>query len=277
MKVKVLLFPLSIVIVIAASVFWIQPEISSALALRTQDNQVRVRLDQMGQVIANIDTLDSSLTENDGDRRFVETYLPKMESDDVIIDEVNFLASESGVLLVSADLKSVSSDLAKEAALQVQAETERTEVISNSSGSLLNTGMSSEPDLLFTKSSPDARVRSTEVSVSALGKYDQIKAFIDRVYHANHFQSFVSIDIAKKSQEQSGAEPVSATPDILNADMVIQFSMLPETMLSSGTLLDTFKTSSFNLAVVQDLRGRVTSELPMLDATPSERSNPFLR
>ncbi|MFZ1735471.1 MAG: hypothetical protein WAU31_00885, partial [Candidatus Moraniibacteriota bacterium] len=128
MKVKLLLFPLSIVIALAVGVFWIQPGISSALMLRTKDGQAQARLDQMDQVIANIDTLDSSLTKNDGDRQFVETYLPKMGSDDVIIDEVNFLAGESGILLVSTDLKSVSSDLTKAVALQMQAERDRAEV-----------------------------------------------------------------------------------------------------------------------------------------------------
>ncbi|QQR77082.1 MAG: hypothetical protein IPJ67_02910 [Candidatus Moraniibacteriota bacterium] len=277
MKVKLLLFPLSIVIALAVGVFWIQPGISSALMLRTQDSQAQARLDQMDQVIANIDTLDSSLTKNDGDRQFVETYLPKMGSDDVIIDEVNFLAGESGILLVSTDLKSVSSDLTKAAALQVQAESDRAEVAANSPGSLLNTGMPSDQELLFTKSSPDARVRSTEVSVSVLGKYDQIKAFVDRVYHANHFQGFVSVDIAEKPQGKTEVESADVAPDVLSADMVIRFGVLPETTLSSGVLLDTFKTSAFDLAVVQDLRGRVTTELPMLDATPSERPNPFVR
>lgn len=277
MKVKTLIFPLSIVIVIATGVFWIQPEISSALALRMKDSQVQARLDQIGQVIANIDTLNGNLMENDGDRRFVETYLPKMENDDTIIDEINFLASESGVLLVSTDLKSVSSDLAKAAALQVQTEAERAEVVSNSPGNLLSAGAPSETELLFTESSPNARVRSTDVSVLVFGKYDQIKTFIDRMYHANHFQSFVSIDISKKPQEQS-VEPAVVAPDVLNADMVVRFSALPETILSSGVLLDTFKTPYFtNSSTVQDLRGRVTSELPMLDATPSKRSNPFLR
>ncbi|MGB2791756.1 MAG: hypothetical protein WBC29_04365 [Candidatus Moraniibacteriota bacterium] len=277
MKVKLLLFPLSIVIALAVGVFWIQPGISSALMLRTKDGQAQARLDQMDQVIANIDTLDSSLTKNDGDRQFVETYLPKMGSDDVIIDEVNFLAGESGILLVSTDLKSVSSDLTKAAALQVQAESDRAEVAANSPGSLLNTGMPSDQELLFTKSSPDARVRSTEVSVSVLGKYDQIKAFVDRVYHANHFQDFVSVDIAEKPQGKTEVESANVAPDVLSANMVIRFGVLPKTTLSSGVLLDTFKTSAFDLAVVQDLRGRVTTELPMLDATPSERPNPFVR
>lgn len=277
MKVKLLLFPLSIVIALAVGVFWIQPEISSVLALRTQDAEVVARLVQMDQVIANIDTLDRSLAENDGDRQFVEIYLPKVGSDDSIIDEVNFLAGESGILLVSTGLKPVSSDIAKAAALQVQAESERAEVASNSPGSLLNTGSVASPELVFTKSSPDARLRSIEVSVSALGKNDQIKSFADRLYHANHFQKFVSLDITQKPQGQLGSESASTAPDVLSADMILQFGVLPATVVSSGVLLDTFQSPAFKVSVVQDLRARVTNELPQLDAVPAERPNPFLR
>ncbi len=277
MKVKLLLFPLSIVIALAVGVFWIQPEISSALALRTQDADAMARLAQMDQVIANIDALDRNLAENDGDRQFVEMYLPKTGSDDSIIDEVNFLAGESGILLVSTGLKSVSSDIAKAAALQVQAESERAEVASNSPGSLLNTGSVASPELVFTKSSPDARLRSIEVSVSALGKYDQIKSFADRLYHANHFQKFVSLDITQKPQGQLGSESASTAPDVLSADMILQFGVLPATVVSSGVLLDTFQSPAFKVSVVQDLRARVTNELPQLDAVPAERPNPFLR
>lgn len=277
MKVKLLLFPLSIVIALAVGVFWIQPEISSALALRTQDADAMARLAQMDQVIANIDALDRNLAENDGDRQFVEMYLPKTGSDDSIIDEVNFLAGESGILLVSTGLKSVSSDIAKAAALQVQAESERAEVASNSPGSLLNTGSVASPELVFTKSSPDARLRSIEVSVSALGKYDQIKSFADRLYHANHFQKFVSLDITQKPQGQLGSESASTAPDVLSADMILQFGVLPATVVSSGVLLDTFQSPAFKVSVVQDLRARVTNELPQLNAVPAERPNPFLR
>ena len=171
----------------------------------------------------------------------------------------------------------MSSDIAKAAALQVQAESERAEVASNSPGSLLNTGSVASPELVFTKSSPDARLRSIEVSVSALGKYDQIKSFADRLYHANHFQKFVSLDITQKPQGQLGSESASTAPDVLSADMILQFGVLPATVVSSGVLLDTFQSPAFKVSVVQDLRARVTNELPQLDAVPAERPNPFLR
>lgn len=277
MKVRLILFPLAIVIALAVSIFWIQPEISSAISLREQDNAVSARLAEMDRVIANIDSLDKTLSENSGDRQFVETYLPSKMSDDSIIDEVNFLAGEAGILLISAQMKPISSELAQMAKQQTQTNAEQTEIASNSPGSLVASGASSGSEVVFTASSPDARIRSTEVSISVLGKYDQIKTFADRIYHANHFQNFVSMDISRKVDVQ--VEPKSSTlaSDVLDATFVIRFGALPITSVSSGVFLDTFKSPTFQLAVVQDLHGRVASELPALIVSPTERPNPFLR
>ncbi len=277
MKVRLILFPLAIVIALAVSIFWIQPEISSALSLREQDNAASARLAEMDRVIANIDSLDKALSENSGDRQFVETYLPSKMSDDSIIDEVNFLAGEAGLLLISAQMKPISSELAQMAKQQTQTNAEQTEIASNSPGSLVASGASSGPEVVFTASSPDARIRSTEVSVSVLGKYDQIKTFADRVYHANHFQKFVSMGISRKVQVQVEPKSSMLAPDVLDATFVVRFGALPMTSDSSGIFLDTFKSPTFQLAVVQDLRGRVASELPALTVSPTERPNPFLR
>jgi hypothetical protein len=278
MKVKLLLFPLSIIVALALAIFWIQPEFTSALSLRDQKNAAEAQLAQIDRVIANIDALDRSLTENAGNEQFVKTYLPKTGSDDVIIDEVNFLAGESGLLLVSTGLKPISSEIVQAVTKEAQAAADRAELATASPGSLINTGASPVgTGITFVSSSPKARVRSTEVSVAVFGKYDQIKAFIDRVYHADHFQNFVSVAVAQNAEKQASANSAPAAPDMLNATIVIRFGVLPETAISRGVFLKTFDIPTFDLAVVSDLRGRVTAELPILDAMPSERPNPFLR
>ncbi len=281
MKVKILLFPLSIVIAITLSIFWIQPEISTIFSLRTQKDAVGARLVEIDQVISNIAALDRSLNENTEDEQFVETYLPKAGSDDRILDEVNFLSGGSGVLLVSTGLKRVSSDAAQVAQQVVQAEADKAEIGSATpESSLLNIGSSSDSAMVFVPSSPKVRVRSTDVSVSALGKYDQIKAFVDKIYRANSFQNFLSVKVSQKAEERQGSASSPAVPtvsDVLSVDMVIRFGFLPSTSVPHGSFLDTFKKPSFNLTTIQDLRSRATSELPLLDVTPPGRANPFLR
>lgn len=278
MKVKLLLFPLSIVVAIALAVFWTQPELTRALSLRDQNSAVMAQLSEIDRVIANINALDQNLTENSGNEQFVKTYLPKTGSDDIIIDEVNFLASESELLLVSTGLKPIASETVQAVEQQAQAAAEQKEIAENSPKSLINTGeVASETGITFTPSSPKSRVRSVDVSVLVFGKYDQIKAFIDRVYRANHFQNFISVNVDQKTEKQTAANAVPVAPDMLSATLMIRFGILPEAVVSQGVFPKTFDTPTFDLAVISDLRSRVASELPALDAMPSERPNPFLR
>lgn len=280
MKVKLLLFPLSLVIALAVSIFWIQPTISSALSLRDQKAKEEQHLLEINRVVSNIDALDRNLNENMGNEQFVLTYLPKEGSDDRILDEINFLAGESGLLLVSTGLKSVSSEAATAISKQVQAAEEQAELKAVSPGSFVGTKSSSTAMTEFVVSSPSELVRSTEVSVSAFGTYEQIKAFVDRIYRANHFHSFLSVKVAERMVGENGASQVpgvSNASDVLNVSMKIRFGMLPPTKVSSGVLLKTFDQSVFDFSPVQTLRTRVTNELPLLDATASGRPNPFLR
>lgn len=281
MKVKILLFPLSLVIALAFGIFWVQPEVSAIFLLQSQKAEIESRLSEADRVIANIDTLDRSLTENAGDVQFVSTYLPKEGRDDRVIDEVNFLAGESGLLLVSTGLSRVASQVAQVAAEEVAAATAQAELDAAMPGSYINNaGTPAGSKITFVASKPSAKVRSTDVSVSVLGKYEQIKAFTDRIYRADNFQSFLSLDVSKKPQGQAGSQSVSAeatASDVLSADIKVRFGVLPQTMVTPGVFLKTFDSPKFDLAVVQDLRGRVTSELPVLDVTTLERVNPFLR
>lgn len=271
---KLLLFPLSLVIALAFSIFWIQPEISSVFSLRLEKEDAEKRLVRTEEVISNIDALDRSLNENMGNEQFIKTYLPQSGSDDRILDEMNFFAGESGLLLASAKLERVSSEVALAAEQAAKAAAEQEEIRSASPGSLLNTGTSSVSDA-YVSSSPAARVRSANVSLSVFGKYEQIKAFIDRVYRADHFQRFLSVEV--KSATQNGPTSAPIAPDTLTASLKVQFSFLSKTTVAKGTFLEAFKKPNFDLSVVQDLRDRATNTVPSLEAVPSARQNPFVR
>lgn len=287
MKVKILLLPLSIVIAIAVSILWIQPGLSAALALRSQVGEARTRLQQIETVIANIDSLDKSLNENNGNESFVRTYLPEKSSDDRILDQVNFLAGESGVLLISTGVKRLSSEAALAAASVAEANADKAELekasASRSLSQLASDGsMENSQPPVFVSSSPEARVRSMDLSVSVFGKYEQIRDFIDRIYHANHFQSFMAVAISSRTDQKQGALPsdtpaVSTSPDMLEGNMVIRFGSLPPSSVSQGTFLMAFSEPQFNFSPVQSLRERVTRELSPLSVSPSPRPNPFLR
>ena len=278
MKVKLLLFPLSIVIALALGIFWIQPMASEALMLRAKVNSAQEKLDKISQVVSNIDRLDRSLDENNGNEVLVRTYLPEKGSDDRILDEVNFLSGDSGLLLLATGMDRVSSEaaLAAQAASEAAADKAELDSVSASRG-LIAPDSSSSTLPVFVSSSPMSRIRSVDVSISVFGKYEQIRDFADRIYHANHFQRFLSVDIKKKEAKKEGDAAPETAPDVLEGNIVVRFSFLPTAHVSEGSFLVAFDRSSFDFGLVQDLLVRATREISPLTVAPTPRSNPFLR
>lgn len=279
MKVKILLFPLSLTIVFAISIFWTKPEISSALIVKESVVNSKSRLEKVSAVVGNISTLDRSLNEKSEDERFVGKYLPKIGSDERILDQANFLAGESQILLVSAKLENVPNKLVQEAANQIELDAERKEVMNASPGNIFGGGSSSSTDVVFVDTNPESRMRLTKVSLSVMGKYDQIKSFVERMYRADYFHRFVSLKIGKDTSLQGDASesPQAKDPEILSVEAVVEFASLPEASVDKGSFLKAFEKPSFDYSIVENLRTRASGEILPLDASPSGRSNPFLR
>lgn len=280
MKVKILLFPLSVVVAIALMIFWVKPEVVAVLDLRAQTKNAHSTLDQMNTIVSNIDTLDRSLNENAGNESFVLTYLPQTGSDDRLLDEVNFLASESGLLFTSVGMKRISSEVVQAAEAASQAIADQAELKAAAPSQEIFSGGESISLPTFVSSSPNDRLRSVDVSVTAFGRYEQIKDFVDRIYHANHFQNFLTVDIVEKPEvkdQQSTDVALPMESGALGANITIRFGYLSKINVPQGTLLVAFQQPRFDFGPVDRLRQRVTREISPLDALPSSRPNPFLR
>lgn len=276
MKVKILLFPLALVVALAMGIFWIKPEISAILTLRKELDGAEAKLAQINGVLSNIDTLNQSLDENVGNETFVGTYLPATESDQRILDEVNFLAGESGLLLFSADVDHVASELIQNVQASVQEAQMQAELGQSTPGAILPVA-SSVTLPQFVASSPKEQVRSVDVVLSVFGKYDQIKTFLDRVYHSNHFQRFLKIEVGEKLVTGTTQMPDSGSAETLESKITVRFGYLPAVKVAPGTFLASFNTDQFDFTTVRNLRERVTKEIPPLQVSPAARSNPFLR
>lgn len=276
MKVKILLFPLAIVIALSLSIFWIQPEIASVRSFLTQKEEAEKTLEKTEKIISNIETLFSSLGGNPDDEAFVLKYLPRVDYDDRLLDEVNYLAGDSGLFLSSVAFERSSNMEAAMAAAAAELAKEQSEGNTTYipvSGDQSSDG-SGTPNL-----SPEAYLSFSDVAVSAHGKYDQIKAFMEKMYRADHFQSFRSVEIVSETDEKkSEMDPLISFPvDVLRANIIVRFSALKMLHVERSSRLDEFSEPEFKLDTIQALRERVSNQLASLDAISSQRGNPFFR
>ena len=102
---------------------------------------------------------------------------------------------------------------------------------------------------------------------------------LDVYKRQDHFHRFLSLKIGEDAPSGGSASGESETkdPEVLTAEAVIEFAFLPESSVERGVFLTAFEKSSFDYSIVEELRVRASREIPLLDASPSGRSNPFLR
>lgn len=279
MNVKMLLFPLSLVIAIAVGVFWIQPALTEVLDKRATVDVANQNLQQVQTIAANVAVLSRNLDDNTDREQLIVTYFPKAQDDERMIDVSNFLASESGILLSSVKMELMKSELVQSAAARQSAQSEIKEVGEVSPTSAAATAVALAPALTLVQSSPETRMRAEDVTLSVLGRYEQIKMFLEKLYRSNRLNQFRAISIQTPSQssgnQSEGATAISS--DILQGTFTVRFSFLPVASLDEGTYVPIFEKTAFDFKVADDLQGMITSVVAPLDVTPSPRSNPFVQ
>ncbi len=281
MKIKLLIFPTALFVAIVVVIFYIVPEISVLLDLRGRERTASARFDGVKGITSNIDSLDRDMAQNSSGVTLIDEYIPNKENDSRLLDSVNLFASESAVVLSSAIVK---HETRKTPDLNISQEVVLTDDANGTDGQ--STDDVSDPSFdalgvpIFVSSDAKSRVQYTEMTVSLFGKYEQIKNFIDKLYHSNiaHKLSSVSIQIpSKDAAVVDSIQEVALSADMLQAQLLIQYPLLKTKSVVPGTFLDAFDNSSIQLSTIQDLQERATSRVEPLQVTPSPRVNPFVR
>ena len=272
-----LLFPLSLIIAIAVGIFWIQPALTEMLDKRATIDTASQNLQQVQTIAANVAVLSRNLDDNADREQLVVTYFPKMQDDERMIDVSNFLASESGILLSSVKMEQIKSELVQSAATRQSAQEEIREVGEVSPTSAAATAVALSPALTLVQSSPETRMRAEDVTLSVLGRYEQIKMFFEKLYRSNRLNQFRMISSRVPSATSQSPDAPTLSPDILQGTFTVRFSFLPLASLTEGTYVPIFEKTTFDFQTVDELQGMITSTVAPLDVTPSPRPNPFIQ
>ena len=275
MRLKIFLFPLAIAISLIVGVVNVQPEVMRAMSL-TEENQMVDQTETDAKTRAtNAATLAQALSSKASlEQSVVNQYLPQQPSGDTIVDMVNFLASQSGVILTGLDSQKIVEPI---------------EVATPSATPKNQAGDSLDPKFLSSSGQavqeeivPAVGIRTMDVKVSGRGLYPNVKEFLRHVAYANYFNDIVEATIAQ-SQEIDSAEKIA--PGTLSFNMTIRFSfMSPVKHFKNATAAgdgSIFLNQALNLKPVQhlnDFLARGASVVPnMAPIDGSGRENPFVK
>lgn len=258
MRLKVLIVPFFVIMVLVISISYIQPRF---VVLEAQKIELAKQSDQVAKieaVVNNIGKLNQSLDEKKELKKFMELYLPKGIGQGRVIDALNYLASQSGLSVVAMAME----EPAKIAAVAVEP--------------IINpvTGL---PIIESTYKNPEAETYIASVEVR--GSYENIKAFFNNVSHMDRFQkiSDFSIELPDDAKLAAMTQDGAASPTTgeLVGTFEARFDYFPERVVQTALDVPIFSQSEFDFSVLQAAFDRVTNPVMELNYIPVGKPNPF--
>ena len=182
-------------------------------------------------------------------------FIPEDIKEEEIIDNLNFIASSSGLGAFDFAVdqpEELSANLASESLLASQ-----------------NSALGSE-DILAPAVLPEAQKVSTSLRV--VGSYENIEKFLGDVGKLARFNSFSKLQIGRYDVD----EEKSGLSDVLAADIITDFNFLKKPVLSENSANDpVFSNSQLNTGIVSEIKDAKTGDVLKLNIDQKGKANPF--
>ena len=271
MKIKVLLVPSIIVLSIILGIWIIYPAYSNgstgARDLYDQLTKERVKLNSILGESGNASKLSAQLDTISSDKDVLYEFIPSDMKESEIIDNLNKMASDSGLLIYGL---SVSQPILSVATIDVPQ--------TMGSTSLDATG---PVDAAGIPVSVLPVAKSFEADMQISGSYDQIKNFLEKMNVFARYNTEASVSLKKglsaSTDGSSSADASTASLDVLTADLKINFNVLEKAKLSEGNVNDSvFSSSTLDTQVISQIKSRYSGTALKLDIGQTGKTNPFI-
>lgn len=263
MKVKILFFPLAIAITLMVAIFYIQPEIQSAMGARASVMEKETRLSDIEQKVRNVGLLGSDIDGNKESENLVLKYLPVVQDDDRVVDALNFLSAQSGLSLSSVKMEKVAETAVKTEAAET-----------TSKNALFATG---DGAAAVKPAAIVAMPKTVKVTAEMTGSYESIRDVVGKISKMDRFQNFAIVKVGRAASV-AGSQGQEATPtDTLKASLEIHFLYLSKVRTTGNLDLPIFSQSKIDLKAAQSLRQYVSSPVPSMEMGAIGKGNPFSR
>lgn len=281
MSLKILSMPLFVICTLVIAISYIKPDISLLMKKHNQTKYLGNQLVSLETIASNIRSMQSQIETSQSDSESTMTdahflrsiYFPTSSDIEKGIDQLNFLADQSGVVVSNVEVEDakkadpvpvvVDDSVADSAALLI-AKADGEDFIEEDVTSVHRTYV---PDTFL-------------VTIEIAGSYEAMRDFYARIVHAKRLFLPVRVKISTKENTQApGGAPVEeADSGILYSTLEARFLLLPAVSLTSAVGDDVFLKNTLDfetLAAIRQNKQGVTPELP--PANPLGKANPFVK
>ncbi len=282
MSLKLLAIPIIVICTLVIAISYVKPDFALLSEKRAQLEKLRSQASSLDAIASNIKSMQTQIaTENSDsgseltDADFLrKVYFPAVSDIERAIDQLNFLADQSGVIVSDIQVQ----DKEKKAAVLAAPE----DNVQDSAGLLIAKGPDGAAGEVVTRVHRTYTPDVFTVTIKTAGSYEAMKDFYARVVQAKRFFSLKTVTLAREDRETpvpaGGAEKETSSPDTLFSDMEVDFFLLPTVSLTSAVGDDAFDKARLDfetLAMIRQNRQGVTPELPA--AYPLGKANPFIK
>lgn len=254
MKIKILIFPVFVVIDFVLILWYIKPNIDGIFDRRSEIASAEETLSRIDTITQNIDQLDSDLQRNSDIVSFIDGFYPQVLDEEKTVDLMNYLARQAGIVPISLELR------------HDRKQTESTD-ISSSGGGGEGVGMTPGPLPVIPE--------SYTVTLTAIGGYSSLKNFFKMMVHSNRVQTVKEFSLSIPPKVNSEESEDKSQADFLKGTFIASFPYLTSSQTTNALNNPIFSQAHFDFSSANALREAVTNLVPPLEVSPSPRADPF--
>ncbi|EKE10765.1 MAG: hypothetical protein ACD_15C00204G0017 [uncultured bacterium] len=241
MKLKILVFPLIVVILLYLIIWVIVPKYSGEGGiLDTKDKLFRTNEKLKGVMMKeeNAASLVQDLNNNSEEQNILLRYLPEKKQDEDVMASINSIAAGSGTMIEGVRMEELDT-------------VDDSQIMYDKYGNEL-------PKI-------QDPIKNFLVEISLKGGYSNIRQFIFSLASINRLNEMVGLGIESNASE----------PGILNAKLRVRFSYFEKAKEIVEVRDDFFEKGKFDMSVADDIRKNATLGIPTIDVGAVGRENLF--
>jgi Tfp pilus assembly protein PilO len=264
MKIKILLAPSLIVLIIVAIIWYVYPAYTNGIDGVKEKNQKSLSQKQLMEKLdsssRNAAKLVAELEIDSPDNALVYGYIPKNKEEERIIENLNVLAKDSALSVLNISVLEEKKDSSASAQ-------EATENVPVDPFSAVNITAPIQAPV-----TPKAVPKSLKVSLSLVGDYANIKNLLEKVQKLKRFNAVSTLEIKTLLKEDQSVS------ESLQADIVLEFNYLSELKrLVDGDINNAvFSAGAFSKTAIDKIRDNRSIEVSTVIPGEKGGNNPFI-
>jgi Tfp pilus assembly protein PilO len=278
MRLKVLILPLSLAIVVIAAIFFIKPAFSDMMSTKESLAGKQSQLENLKKQVQGLQAMKTKWEAMTDEKTLVETAFPETEGVDAYVSEITSKASRSGVLLTEIGFNQTNSGGATQSADYIcgadstggTAQSGASSPQSSAAAPLVS-GASDASGSQNLAGSPSACVKSIAVSLSVKGSWEQMLDFFKYLEDMNRISNIESVTLSAGSSSQD-----QASSDILSGDISANAFFKEKAQSGSMALASNLASQgSFNQKSLERLKETIYAPYDTPSMSPSGERNIF--